>query len=234
MAEDVSKCHVCANTPAKPHDLKSECLENDDHGLYTSIPYVNLWNLWNGSLNADIMVIGQDFGQRGEPKAFVEAWRSGTYKNATDVALRHLIQNAFKIDVDKDNDALFFTNMANCYRKQKTTGRIHSGWLPICAYKYMARLIRIVRPKIIIVLGQLAFESLFCMDDLKVDCINPDHVTAETLAERMKYSYQIAIGKAFIRVFPVFHPGANSKRNRSLAEQEKDWMQIAEYYDAIR
>ena len=229
----MSRCNICSNAATTPHSLTSEYLENDDHGLNTLTPYVNLWNLWNGSLNADIMVIGQDFGRRGEPKAFVEAWRSGTYKNATDVALRHLIQNAFKIDADKDNDALFFTNMANCYRKRKTTGSVHSGWLPICAYKHMARLIRIVRPKIIIVLGQLAFESLFCMDGLKVDCINPDHITAETLAERMKYSYQITIDQSYIRVFPVYHPGANSKRNRSLAEQEKDWKRIAEYYETV-
>ena len=234
LAEDVAKCNVCANMLVNPHSVNSECLENDDHGLDTDTPYVNLWNLWQGDLDADIMVIGQDFGQKEDSDSFIDVWKNGTYTNATDVALRHLFSSAFGIDIDHSEVPLFFTNMANCYRKQKTTGGIHNGWLPICVHKYMARLINIVRPKVVIVLGQVAFEALFCMDGLTVKCLNQDKASADKFSEKMQYSFWIQLGDEETRVFPVYHPGANSKRNRTLAEQEQDWIRIAEYYDTVK
>lgn len=49
-----------------PHSTKGEYLENDSHGLGTGVPYVNRWNIWQGNLDADIILIGQDYGQKEE------------------------------------------------------------------------------------------------------------------------------------------------------------------------
>ena len=175
-----------------------------------------------GNLDADIMVIGQDYG------------RESMEYSSTDDALRNLFKQVFKKDIDKGEIPLFFTNMANCYRKQRTSGGLHAGWLPICANRYMARLIRIVRPKVIIVLGLAAFEAMYCMDGIRVRCKNPVNAAPGTLAEIMKYDYRIDLDGCEIGVFPVYHPGANSKRNRSMEQQVEDWKRIKGYYDGVK
>lgn len=233
LAKDVSKCHICENMTTHPHLSNSEYLENDTHGLNTDTPYINRWNLWQGNLDADIMVIGQDYGQLDDGSNY-DLWKSGTYTNFTDVSLKKLFDKAFSINIDATDSPLFFTNMANCYRKQKTTGEMHSGWLPICSNKYMARLIKIIRPKIIIVLGRATFEALHCMEDLSVKCSDICITGKATYAEIIKHQYHILLDNFTIKVFPVYHPGANSQINRNFDEQLKDWKNIAEYYEQIK
>ncbi len=234
LAKDVSRCHICEQMHTKPHCINSEFLENDDHGLDTDMPYVNLWNLWQGNLDADIMVIGQDFGQKEDDDSFVTAWRSGTYKNPTDCGLRHLFKTALHIDIDHKDTPLFFTNAANCYRKQRTSGGMHGGWLPVCVNKFMARLIRIIRPKIIIVLGQAAFEAMLCVDEMPLRCLDSASSVGDALADIMQHQYELCAEEFKVRVFPVYHPAASSKRNRTIEQQENDWMRIAEYYNETK
>ena len=231
LVEDVSKCHICERLVTLPHIENSECLENDDHGLDTDRPYINRWNLWQGNLDADIMVIGQDYGQKEDGVA-IEVCSYANSTNHTDRKLRELIECAF--DKSIDEIPLFFTNMANCYRKKRTSGGMHSGWLPICANKYMERLIRIIRPKIIIVLGRSAFEALYCMENLTVQCLDPIKSGKESYADMIQHCYQIDFGDEKIGVFPVYHPGANSQMNRTFEQQLEDWKKISEHYKKVK
>ena len=231
LVEDVSKCHICERLVTLPHIENGESLENDDHGLDTDRPYINRWNLWQGNLDADIMVIGQDYGQKEDGVA-IEVCSYANSTNHTDRKLRELIECAF--DKSIDEIPLFFTNMANCYRKKRTSGGMHSGWLPICANKYMERLIRIIRPKIIIVLGRSAFEALYCMENLTVQCLDPIKSGKESYSDMIQHCYQIDFGDEKIGVFPVYHPGANSQMNRTFEQQLEDWKKISEHYKKVK
>ena len=233
LAEDVSKCHICEKLVALPHIKNSECLENDDHGLDTDHPYVNRWNLWQGNLDADIMVIGQDYGQKEAGIAFEVCLYTDT-TNPTNARLKELFNASFEIDLNSNDTPLFFTNMANCYRKKRTSGGMHFGWLPICANKYMERLIRIVNPKIIIVLGRSTFEALYCMENLSVECIDPISSKKESYSEMIQHRYQIELDGGKIGVFPVYHPGANSQMNRTFDQQLEDWKKISDYYKKVK
>ena len=232
LVEDVSKCHICERLVTLPHIENSERLENDDHGLDTDRPYINRWNLWHGNLDADIMVIGQDYGQKEDGKSN-EVCSYADTTNPTDVRLKVLFKDAFGIDLDSNKSPLFFTNMANCYRKKRTSGGMHSGWLPICANKYMELLIRIICPKIIIVLGRSAFEALHCMQNLSVKCLDPIKSGKESYAEMIQHRYQIDLGDEKIDVFPVYHPGANSQMNRTFGQQLEDWKKISKHYKSL-
>lgn len=233
LVEDVSRCHICERLVTLPHIENSECLENDDHGLDTDCPYVNRWNLWHGNLDADIMLIGQDYGQKEDGKA-IEVCSWSDKRDPTNAKLKELFNDVLDIDLDANDASLFFTNMANCYRKKRTSGGMHSGWLPICANKYMERLIRIIRPKIIIVLGRNTFEALHCMENLPVKCLRDKSSDREDYAEMISHHYQIILDDTVIEVFPVYHPGANAKRNRPFDQQVEDWKRISEYYNKVK
>ena len=219
LCEDVSRCHLCQQMVSPPHCANGEYLENDDHGLDTDMPYVNLWNLWRYDLDAEILVIGQDYGTRVDTVPI--------FVDPTEEALKILFSNAFGVNVTDPNAAVFFTNAANCYRHNKTTGGTHSGWLPICANKFFGRLISIIQPKIIIALGGEAFNALTCLDGLPLTCRNPQNNVADTLSERMKHDYFLTLDGVEIPVFPVYHTGALGRRNRSMDKQIEDWKRIA-------
>ena len=229
LAEDVANCHVCERMMTSLHIQCSESLVNDNHGLDTDHPYVNRWNLWQGDLDADIMVIGQDYGLKEESDELDVRMFSS---DPTGRNLVELLTEAFKWDSLYQN-SLFFTNMANCYRKHNTSGSMHPGWLPICANKFMSRLIRIIQPKIIIVLGRVAFEALQCMEDLPVICLDPAEKVKDSYAEMITHHYEIDLDGSKIAVFPVYHPGSNSRMNRSEVQQIEDWERISVYYEKI-
>lgn len=233
LIEEVANCHICEKLVTLPHLKNSERLENDDHGLDTDHPYLNRWNLWHGNLDADIMVIGQDYGTKEDGNAF-DVCNFATTTNPTNARLKELFMDALRIDLDANETPLFFTNMANCYRKKRTSGGMHSGWLPICANKYMERLIRIIRPKIIIVLGRSAFEAMHCMEQLSITCSNSVENGKDSYAEIISHNYQIDLDGSKIDVFPVYHPGANSQLNRTEEEQLKDWQKIKDCYDKVK
>ena len=223
LAEDVSRCHVCEQLLTLPHSENSERLVNDNHGLNTDHPYVNRWNLWQGNLDAEIMVIGQDYGTCDDGDLEITTF------DPTGKRLTELLTEAFDWD-SLDQKPLFFTNMANCYRKQRTSGGMHSAWLPLCANKFMSRLIRIIQPQIIIVLGRAAFEALHCMEDLPVVCFDPLVKGKDSLTEMIGRRYELNLDDEKIAVFPVFHPGSNSQMNRTETQQLEDWKKIAEFY----
>lgn len=234
LAEDVSRCHICERLLTLPHSENSERLTNDDHGLNTDHPYVNRWNLWQGNLDADIMVIGQDYGTKEEGDA-LEVCKYADTTNPTDVRLKNLFEGALGFNIDSNEIPLFFTNMANCYRKQRTSGGMHPAWLPLCANKFMSRLIRIIQPKIIIVLGRVAFEALYCMEDLPITCLNPEsEKVKDSFSEMIRFDYELDLDGKKIAVFPVFHPGSNSRMNRTEEQQMEDWKRIKEYYDRVK
>ena len=234
LAEEMSHCHLCRDMVTKPHTGCGEFLENDGHGLDTDRPYVNLWNLWQGSPDADIMLIGQDFGTWQTGDSMCAEYRTPPYADPTSRRLYELFGEVFGLDLSRPQPSLFFTNMATCYRKNHTSGDMHSGWLPLCANRYMGRLIRIIRPQIIIVLGQAAFDAMFCLDGMPVRCENPVEKAADSFAEIIKREYVISCEEKSIPVFPVYHPGANATRNRTIAQQRADWLRIKRCYDELR
>ena len=95
----------------------------------------------------------------------------------------------------------------------------------------MSRLIKIISPKTIIVLGQDTFNALACSDGARIICNNPYQTKMDsnfkTIIER-DYSF-ILDGEQEIALFPVYHPGANGRMNRTEEEQFNDWKKIADY-----
>lgn len=284
LVEDIQNCHCCEAIKIPIYESKGECLSNVDKEKYPEMNQVNMWNYWQGSLDADIMMLGQDFGtlpkrasdrenQDKKEKGYFSfeecingvEWRTPItdekaakkHWGATDANIWNLFHQTFEMNVTEEQDKLFFTNMACCYRQNVISGNTNfrPEWLTLCANKYMGRLIDIIEPEIIIALGENVFRALDCIEHAKLVCINNDvvrHQEEDSAYEKtMRYEYELVLesGKR-IRVFPVYHPGAYSTVNRPMYEadiaarnkkknlnkssdsfQMSDWQKIASYYN---
>ena len=165
------------------------------------------------------MVIGQDFGS------------CDCNYFATDSTLNKIFSETFSVDISNKNSHLYFTNIANCYRNRKSVGSINKGCLALCANKFMSRLIDIISPKIIIVLGQETFNALACCDKSKLICKNPtESKTNNNFSTVISFNYILELedGRE-ISVFPVYHPGAKGKIFRPYELQLEDWKKIYEF-----
>lgn len=181
LVRRISQCKKCEVLAT--HNGRNSGLDNraKDSGV------INLWNCWQGSLDAKIIVIGQDYGNYpkikenrkrcydietcisgkawslNEDKIRISDWESAKkYWGATDANLWLLFHEVLGIDIAIKRDSLFFTNMACCYRKpkEKISGSINSCWLPYCASYFMGELLDIIKPKAIIALGKPVLDAL--------------------------------------------------------------------------
>ncbi len=218
LCDEVKNCTICRDIAFTPHIKNSDGFIHDTN--VSDDEYVNRWNLLQGSLDAEIMVIGQDYGYC-ETDYFV-----------TDARLKKLFYDAFSIEIDNKNPRLYFTNIANCYRKHKSTGNINKGCLALCANKFMSRLINVISPEVIIVLGQDTFNALACCDKAKLVCKNPTSSKVnDCFSTVLEFDYSLVFedGKE-IAVFPVYHPGAMGSMKRPYEEQLKDWKRISDFF----
>ena len=290
LVKKIHDCNCC-NAIKKPMFCKDGvCLINVPEKYKNKMKHVNMWNYWQGSLDAKIMVIGQDYGsfpkiesedKDGKKKnteyyfeeciyrdAFTKIKTKGDIENEykqlrkiwsiTDANLFYLFKKVLGYDLTKENEDLFFTNMACCYRNKgdATSGseNYRSEWLSLCANKYMRELIDIIQPQVIITLGENTFNALSCIDGMELKCIKPIELNdmKEKLSEdnrKLKFSdviyyeYELEYSKdKAIHVFPVYHPGPNSNMNRPLQEtgtneegqsQESDWGKIRDFLRKI-
>lgn len=62
LVKKIHNCNCCKSIK-KPIFCEDEvCLINMPNECKSRIKHVNMWNYWQGSLDAKIMVIGQDYG----------------------------------------------------------------------------------------------------------------------------------------------------------------------------
>lgn len=229
LCEDVEKCTICHKVKFSPHLENSDFLSHRENNE----PCVNQWNndYKCDYKESDIMIIGQDYG------AFIDN------QSPTDTKLKELIFDKLKINIDNDNHRLFLTNIANCYRQKTSTGKFNKGCLSICANKFMGRLIKIISPKIIIVLGQDTFDALAFCDGAELTCRNPIPDDKDNKSNRNNKfstiiktsSYELIFENGLkIPVFPVYHPGSYGKMNINKVEDEEpnfDWKKITQYIE---
>lgn len=145
---------------------------------------INLWTYWqggrreNGSMSADVLLIGQDFGavtEKGKIKPIYETCINNS-KSASERYIKEITRNKTKyvtdnnlIDAfaslgeeyraDKPNPKLFFTNLCLGYRsKEKISGGDVSSQMRHDSI-YLKELISILKPKVAICIGAKTYIS---------------------------------------------------------------------------
>ena len=132
----------------------------------------DLWSLWQGNLDAEIMIVGQDWGSVNSLfKCCDDNYVFDPHKAPNDRTSPKLcgLLGSIGVDIAEPNDRvptqkIYCTNLVQCLRKDGGDQRqIVGGNLTRCSNdcsKHFFNLISIVQPKVAIALGETAFNSI--------------------------------------------------------------------------
>lgn len=245
-------CDVYENAPLEAQS------EMKERGI------LNCWNFWHGSLDAKIMVVGQDFGHfpsltnDSESYSFRKCLDDRAYTDINDMAsptdrtLAKLFRDNLGLEIieavnSEPNPDLYFTNLMCCYRRQNTPVSGDAGYSLRCAHycaeAFMGKLLDIIRPQVMIVLGRNTFKALSHVKDMELRIYDGDGHAWPYNGRRRKgepvldkysevvsgqYHYRLirSDGRCSVDVFPVYHPGPFIHANQSEQDQLENWKRI--------
>ena len=182
------------------------------------------WSLWQGNLDSDIVVVGQDWGdisyfEKGKG-------RDKPAGNRTNENLQTLLKE-IGVEIQKpcepQNQVVFLTNIILCLKTDRMQGRVDDQWFTNCSRGFFRPLMEIIRPKVIIALGKKTSEAILALYGISYSKSAPFSKMLD------KSPYNLA---NTAMLFPVYHCGARSVNlNRSMPEQREDWSKIAKWLE---
>ena len=187
-------------------------------GRYDS-DQIGPWSLWQGNLNSDLVVVGQDWG--GIPYFLKWKGRDQPSGNPTDENLQKLLKGV-GIEIGKPRDqqdqVLFLTNLILCLKVGALQAQVNDQWFKNCCRTFLKPLMEIIRPRVIVALGRRVSESILASYDISYD----RKAAFSKLIDQSPYQLTTSMV-----LFPLYHCGAGSvNRNRRLQEQEEDWSKV--------
>jgi uracil-DNA glycosylase len=238
LAKDVRNCIQCMNSSTREEVRLVQDAERSE---------INLWSHWQGSLEAKILVIGQDWGEKPEPESY-KAWTEDRvypsltgehmhippHKFKTDNNLVTIISKALGLDLREKQDSLFFTNAVLCYRDKGFTGDVMQSWFKNCQ-PFCVRLIEIIQPEAIVTLGYMPLKALLYGGDVSYDKgfsntrmrLRISKPMKEIVETKDQLYYQPKGSEKALKVFPMFHCGSWGTKARPLELQIQDWKRIS-------
>lgn len=205
---------------------------------------INLWSYWQGSLDAKIMLVGQDWGcpfdkSFSSTMAEIQKANNGEAYNylfntssPTDKNLVTLFSKALNKDITKPDNDLFFTNFVLGYRTHGTSGSFQKVWAAHDC-RYFKELVEIIQPKVILCLGKATFREVLASlaPDLK-----PRIGMYNRYIEGKRNPVAITMSSGnCVSGFALAHCGVmgtlnrNRKENLSLDQQIEDWKKVLCY-----
>lgn len=183
-------------------------IEHDEH--------LNAWAYWCGNLDADTILIGQDFG---DAAYYINNKGKDEPGNPTNLNLQILFkQTGIELnDIDEDNShlKLYFTNAV---LGAKTTGgmagQIKKEWYKDTARRFTKELIEIINPKSIIAMGSTALDALAIIYNLQF----------KNMKEAVQQNpHKLPDNRT---LYVVYHCSKLGQVNRKFEEQKEDWRKM--------
>ena len=189
------------------------------NGIYDEDNQIGPWSKWQGNLEVDMMLIGQDWGT---VNFFIETKGGPQDDSQTNRNLRKLF-SIIDIDVGYPNNPnkyvpVFFTNVILGLKVGAMADSVKASWLRNDAETFLKPTINIIQPKMIITLGKKAYDALAIIYKLKKSPL-------KNLVENNPI--KLPDGKL---LFAVYHCGRLGIASRNFELQKKDWKKINEYY----
>ena len=209
LVEERKACRLCGEELTNP----SAC----EGGAYDS-DHIGPWTLWQGKLDSELMVVGQDWGDR---EYFIENRGRDLAKNPTNETLHELLKS-IGLNVEKPTPedsgggTIFLTNAVLCLKEGGMQGKTKSAWFQNCGSEFLRRTIEIVRPRVIVTLGERAYGAV-------ADLYGINRQVFRSAVE-CEDGFELQIG---IRLFPVYHCGKRIlNTHRKIDAQINDWKKI--------
>lgn len=211
-------CGRCA-TLTNPATFAAGTFDSDRLGPYSR---------WQGNLDAELVVVGQDFAGVDSFER-LQGWPGATV--GTNVALVELLAAA-GIDVTppgvgRADDVIFLTNAIQCLKPGGMQGRPPLRYGRECVSRFLRPTLELIRPKVVVTLGEYALTSLLGAFGLQTDEPLVRLVTAGR-------TFDLPLGDGCVaRLFPRLHPSP-AVRNavRSLELQKQDWRAVGAWLAA--
>lgn len=187
-----------------------------ENGIYDR-NHIGPWSVWQGNLNAKILLIGQDWS---DINYFIDNEGRDLDENPTNKNLIELFQ-VLKIDIGSPSQSkleapTFFTNaILGIKTKGKMAGKVSTSWARESTIAFLIPLLEIIEPEIIITLGTIAYNEIAFVYSLPRRPLknliekNPIHLNDNKL------------------LYAQYHCGGLGLANRSLALQKEDWGKIS-------
>jgi uracil-DNA glycosylase len=226
LVNDRRNCKQCSDVVNQ-----SACAE----GEYDKAAHIGPWSDWQGNLDADTMIIGQEWGGSDNYKGQFGRDRDRDPTNLNLVTLTANIGVTLPppsaMQGTTENGVFFLTNGVLCLRKGAATSGTDKQKKPKdnapskttfsnCARTFLRPLIELVEPRLVLVLGVLAWNGL-----MEAFSLPP--------ATRLKDAFQrghLPLNKSTI-AFPLFHCGSKLHLNRLLHLQIDDWKKMKAIMD---
>jgi DNA polymerase len=233
LVEERRACQACIGLDVVN---LSDC-RNDEFGSNNIGP----WAEWQGSLDAELMIIGQEWGGTENYISQEGCDNDSDPANANLVDLLDSIGREIELPsqyqkkTTKLKQSHFFTNAVLCLRRGKATssengGKGNGGKVPVkqcfrnCAFNFLKPQIDLVSPRVIVTLGYLAYWAV--LNSFSISGMKPEKSMKAALEHGM-----VKLGG--VQLFPRFHCGAKStnpkmKHSRTMKLQKKDWQSVLE------
>jgi len=188
-----------------------------ENGIF-DCDHIGPWSRWQGNLNTQLMIIGQDWGDVG----YFQRYKGhDTANNPSNKTIRELLAS---IDIpippptvsDLDTSVIFLTNAILCLKEGGLGGEVKREWFNNCGHHYLKPLIEIIRPKVVVSLGKYAYETISQLFNLQ----------KKSFRDAVDQQVGIPLSKNVV-FLPMYHCSPRVLHtHRGLAQQKSDWQRI--------
>lgn len=216
-----------------------------EDGKY-DVPHVGPWTAWAHDLDANLMVVGQDWG---DVEYYITNRGCDNPRNPTNLALQKLllsigrpipappspgyaVANDVKTEVDTEEACratcdVWLTNALLWLKTGGMSAKVDSAWFGEPSIPLLKAQVDLVQPRVIVALGEKAYDCL-----LKAYGLPPRRGLFRGVVENST-GVKLVIGDRTITLLAVYHCGARIQNTlRSLEEQLHDWKRVRVALDA--
>lgn len=222
LFEEMGKCQKCKNLKSRYEKDYSLINIFEDKEFCKNIP--SIWTDWYNRLDADIMIIGQDWGPFSDMKKLNEQYIKKQTKenwiNLIETERSNTKKLLAKYIMESSNgkmtnlDKVYITNAIMCARQGDSYrgNNINLKSSTKNCEKFLKTQIEIANPKIILTLGYYPLKALSNIYEFEIQ---------ETLKESIMKA-PIIKNKSFV-IIPLFHPVAQITKYEQLQQYNRIW-----------
>lgn len=188
-----------------------------DGGTYDS-DHIGPWSLWQGNINADLAIVGQDWG---DTRYFIANKGHDEPSNRTSETLRQLLATigiaiAPPTVSDSGCGTVFMTNAILCLKEGGMQAKVRPEWFANCGARFLRPTIDLIAPKVVVTLGEQAYKGVAAVYALPR--------TAFKVAVERREGLKLTATTTWL---PMYHCGARIlNTHRPYEMQVSDWARV--------